>query len=75
MFKYLFQEEVLTALTLAPQSPQIFYKYMLGMREGPQLNQLCMQNEYDAFLTSMPKSVTADIIFESWNGSNFFYLW
>ena len=28
---------------------------------------------YDAFLTSVPKSVTADIVFEGRNGSNFFY--
>ena len=26
-----------------------------------------------ALLTSVPKSVTADLIFEGWNGSNFFY--
>ena len=26
---------------------------------------------YDAFLTSVPISVTADVIFEGWSGSNF----
>ena len=28
---------------------------------------------YDAFLTSVPISVTADVISEGWNGSNFTY--
>ena len=30
-----------------------------------------VQLSYDAFLTSVPISVTADVIFEGWNGSTY----